>query len=128
MSYLPNHNGGYSAFKEKKTIELFPDFALEKDIFDKSNNKVTITTELIALSEQYLQVLDKLSKYKVEDMSDPLYRSLVISKIQLLIRIHKLLPNKTEDEIAKFLSEVREYNFNAYIGSPYQCKKEKNRF
>lgn len=128
MSYLPNHNGGYSTFKEQKTIELFPDFKLEKDIFDKSNNRVTITTELIALSEQYLQVLDKLSKYKVKEMSDPLYRSLVICKIQLLIRIHKLLPNKTEDEIAKFLSEVREYNYNAYIGSPYQCKKEKNRF
>lgn len=59
-------------------------------------------TELLALTEQYLLILDRLSRCYIKDMSNPTYKELVKNKI----KIHKFFPGKSESEIINYLSEV----------------------
>lgn len=63
-------------------------------------------SEFIALAEQYYNVLDKLDRFNKQHIFNDEYRGLVKEKIKLSIKMRKLLPNKTDEEMYAYIKEV----------------------
>ena len=71
--------------------------------------KARSNTELQALTEQYLNVYEQISRCCNKEMSNPVYRDLIKEKTKLLIKIHKFFPGKNDSDVINYLNTMLSY-------------------
>lgn len=115
------YNSYNSAFSRKKIDEMVK--AEGSLTPDRITDLTRLNTDFFALAEQYLVVLQQLSKCKNKNMSNPVYMELVKNEIKIRMNIRKLFPGITDKEIAKYLNDVLSYKKDMdtktrYLGLP----------
>ena len=71
--------------------------------------KARSNTELQALTEQYLNVYEQISRCCNKEMSNPVYRNLIKEKMKLLIKIHKFFPGNSDSDVINYLNTMLSY-------------------
>ena len=97
----------YQSFPSEKSANIAAEMKNDGEFTpEKYAEELRHQTDLFALAEQYISVLNELKKYPDKGISDEKYKEVLKRKMKIYMKLKGLLPEKSDKSVTDYINEV----------------------